>query len=308
MIETENLTKFYGELKALDGLTIKVGTGITGFLGPNGAGKTTTIKIMLGLLKPSSGNVRVLGYDPAQEPLEIRKKVGFLPENPRPYKYMTGREFLHFIAKLRGLKTKQSTEEISKLLNQVGLAERAKDKISSYSKGMVQRLFLAQALIGDPELIILDEPTAGLDPVGREEILALLKELCKTGKSVFISSHILSEIERVCTRVIIIDRGRLVLEGDVDKIKEEFSSGRYKIKSDKPELIFKELTGKSYVKDVWIEGDTVVVMPNDDKTLRKAVLEISNNLDCDVFSLEKEIPSLQDVFISLIKRRGGKVE
>lgn len=292
----------------MDGLTIKIGKGITGFLGPNGAGKTTTIKILLGLLKPSSGNVHVLGYDPTREPLEIRKRVGFLPENPRPYRYMTGREFLNFIAKLRGLKTRQSAEEISKLLNQVGLAERAKDKISSYSRGMVQRLFLAQALIGDPELIILDEPTAGLDPIGREEILALLKELGKTGKSIFISSHILSEIERVCTQIIIIDRGRLVLEGDVEKIKEEFSSGRYRIKSDNPELILKELTGKSYVKDVWIEGDTVMVLPSDEKALRKAVLEISNNIGCDIFSLEKEVPSLQDVFISLIKKHGGKIE
>lgn len=261
----------------------------------------------MGLLTPSSGKAFVLGINPIEEPIKVRKKVGFLPENPRPYKNMKGSEFLDFIAKLRGVPAKQRKEEISDLLEQVGLAERAEDRISSYSRGMIQRLFIAQTLIGDPELILLDEPTAGLDPLGREDIINLLRELSKSGKSIFISSHILSEVERVCRHVLIIDRGQLILEGDVEKIKEEFASGRYKVKSDKPEMLLKKLLGKSYIKDAWIEDDAIMVIPTDDKEFRKRVLEISVGLSCEVFSLEKELPSLQNIFVSLIKKRGGKI-
>lgn len=308
MIVTENLTKFYGKLRAIESLTVNVKKGITGFLGPNAAGKTTTIKILMGLLTPSSGKALVLGIDPTKSPLEIRRKVGFLPENPRPYKYMRGNEFLDFIAKLRGLPTKVRREEISRLLEEVGLADRGKDKISTYSRGMIQRLFIAQTLIGNPDLIILDEPTAGLDPIGREEIINLLTDLGKTGKSIFVSSHILGEIERACDYVLIIDRGQLVLEGEVDRIKEEFATGRYRVKSDKPDLLLKELEGKTYVKDLWIEDDAVIVMPYDDKEFRKGVLELSVSLGCEVFSLEKELPSLQNIFVSLIKKRGGEIK
>ncbi|MEM3551090.1 MAG: ABC transporter ATP-binding protein, partial [Candidatus Bathyarchaeia archaeon] len=154
MIVTENLTKFYGKLKALDDLTINVRSGITGFLGPNGAGKTTTIKILMGMLKPTRGKALVLGIDPTKKPIEIKKNVGFLPENPKPYRNMNGLEFLNFIAKLRGLRD-QREREVSELLQKVGLSERAKDKISTYSRGMIQRLAIAQALIGDPQLILL---------------------------------------------------------------------------------------------------------------------------------------------------------
>lgn len=303
----DNLTKFYGNLKALDSLTANVKKGITGFLGPNAAGKTTTIKILMGLLTPSSGKALVLGIDPSKNPSEMRRKVGFLPENPKPYRYMRGSEFLDFIAKLRGIPRDVRRNEIPRLLDEVGLAERGKDKISTYSRGMIQRLFIAQTLIGDPELIILDEPTAGLDPIGREEILNLLTNLGETGKSVFISSHILAEVERACDHVLIIDKGQLVLEGDVDKIKENFASGRYRVKTDKPELLLKELQGKAYVKEAWIEDNIVMVMPSDDKEFRNGILRLSVGLQCEVFSLEKELPSLQNIFVSLIKKRGGEI-
>lgn len=308
MIVTERLTKFYGKLRALDSLTFSVKKGITGFLGPNAAGKTTTIKILMGLLTPSSGKASVLGIDPAKAPLEIKRRVGFLPENPRPYKYMKGSEFLDFVGKLRGIPKKVRMEEISKILDYVGLAERGKDRISTYSRGMIQRLFIAQTLIGHPDLIILDEPTAGLDPIGREEIINLLIDLAKVGKSIFISSHILSEVERACDYVLIIDRGQLVLEGEVKKIREDFASGRYRVKSDKPELLLKGLQGKSYVKDVWIEDNVVMVMPFNDKEFRKGVFELSVSLGCEIFSLEKELPSLQNVFVSLLRRRGGEIK
>ncbi|MGQ9465901.1 MAG: ABC transporter ATP-binding protein [bacterium] len=308
VIVTERLTKFYGKLIALDNLTFSVKKGITGFLGPNAAGKTTAIKILMGLLTPSSGRALVLGIDPTKDPLEIKRRVGFLPENPKPYKYMKGSEFLDFVGKLRGIPAKVRKEETSKLLDHVGLTGRGKDRISTYSRGMIQRLFIAQTLIGNPDLIMLDEPTAGLDPIGREEIINLLIDLAKVGKSIFISSHILSEVEKACSYVLIIDKGQLVLEGEVSKIREDFASGRYQVKSDKPELLLKELQGKSYVKDVWIEDNVVMVMPSNDREFRKGVLELSVSLSCEIFSLEKELPSLQNVFVSLIKKRGGEIK
>lgn len=281
--------------------------GITGFLGPNAAGKTTTIKILMGLLKPTSGKALVLGIDPTQKPLDVRKHVGLLPETPKPYRNMSGWEFLYFIAKIRGLHERKK-EEVNALLQKVGLLDRAKDKISTYSRGMVQRLAIAQALIGDPDLILLDEPTAGLDPLGREEMISLIMELGKAGKSVFISSHILSEVERACSRVLIIDRGQLILDGKIEEIKNEFSSGRYRVKVDKPDLLIKELSERGYVKEVWLEEGNIMALPIDEREFRKCVLEISVRLGCEVFSLEKELPTLQDVFVSLIKKRGGEIK
>jgi ABC-2 type transport system ATP-binding protein len=308
IIKTENLTKYYGKLKAIDNLSIEARKGITGFLGPNAAGKTTTIKILLGLLKPDSGRASVLGIDPMKEPLKVRMQVGFLPENPRPYKYMDGWSFMDFIAKLRGVPSHERKDEIKTLLEKVGLLERAKSKIATYSRGMIQRISIAQALLGKPKLIILDEPTAGLDPLGREEVLILLKELSKTGSNIFISSHILSEVERICDHVIIIDRGQLILEGNVEKIKEEFASGRYKIKTDKPEILLKELLQQSYVKEAWIEDNILFATPNNDKDFRRGIFELSYKLQCEIFSLEKELPSLQNIFVSLIKKRGRSIK
>jgi ABC-2 type transport system ATP-binding protein len=193
-------------------------------------------------------------------------------------------------------------------VEKVGLSERKKDKIKTYSRGMVQRLFIAQTLVGNPDLIILDEPTAGLDPLGREEVINLLKELRQMGKSVFISSHILGEVERASANVMIIDQGQLILEGNVQKIKEAFASGRYRIKTDKPDVLLKELSLQSYVKEVWNEDDFLIALPSNDKDFRNGIFELSKKSGCELFSMEKEMPSLQDVFVSLIKKRGGKIK
>lgn len=307
VISAEKLTKYYVKFKALDNLTFNVREGITGFLGPNAAGKSTTIKIFLGLLKPSSGKALVLGIDPTKNPLKVKRSVGFLPENPRPYKNMSGKEFLEFIGKLRGLSSIQRKEEINKLLEKVGLKDRASDKISTYSRGMVQRLFIAQTLIGEPQLILLDEPTAGLDPIGREEVINLIREFGKTGKSFFISSHILSEVEKACDQILIIDRGQLILQGNVRQIKEEFASGRYKIRVDKPEIFLKEILQQDYIKDGWVEDEMIFAIPSNEREFRKGVLELSSRLNCDLFSLEKEVPSLQEIFVSLIRKKGGVI-
>jgi len=222
VIKTENLTKYYRDVKALESLNLEVKSGIFGFLGPNAAGKTTTIKILVGLVKPTSGKAYVMGFDAVEESLEIRKRVGYLPESPVFYEELSGWEYLDFIGRLKGLKKEQRKTEIRTLLEKVGLLEQSKRKIKGYSAGMLQRLGFAQALLGDPDLLILDEPTSNLDPLGREDVIRLIKDLGAEGKKIFISSHILSEVERVCEEVAILDNGRLIMQEKIETLRAKY--------------------------------------------------------------------------------------
>ncbi len=225
MIKTEHLTKIFvsnwrrRKIRAVDDLNLEIGPGeIYGFLGPNGAGKTTALKLILGLLFPTSGCSTVLGQDSRR--LEFRGEVGFLPENPYFYDYLTGGEFLDFYGRLFGLPAGLRRERIARLLLLVDL-ERAGDlRLGKYSKGMLQRIGMAQALINDPRLLILDEPQSGLDPAGRRQIRDLIVKLRTEGKTVLFSSHILTDAEMICDRVGIIHRGRLVASGSLDQLLE----------------------------------------------------------------------------------------
>jgi ABC-2 type transport system ATP-binding protein len=184
---------------------------VFGFLGPNGAGKTTTVKILLGLVRPTSGEARIFGK-PAGD-AEARRQVGYLPENFRFHDWLTGSALLEFHARLAGLSQAERRERIPRVLDLVGLGGRGDDRIRGYSKGMTQRIGLAQAIIHDPDLVLLDEPTSALDPVGRREVRDLIRSLRSRGMTVFLNSHLLSEIEMVCDRVAIVDRGRVVRSG-----------------------------------------------------------------------------------------------
>jgi len=223
-IVTENLTKSYGSgwpgrppFVALDGLSLTVGRGeIFGFLGPNGAGKTTTLKILLGLVRATSGRALLLGR-PAGD-VDTRRRIGFLPESPYFYDYLTAEEFLGFYGQLAGLNRAVIAERITDLLHLVGLADARSRQLRKFSKGMLQRIGLAQALIHDPELVILDEPMTGLDPVGRKQVRDLILSLRDRGKTVFFSTHILHDVEMICDRVGIVIKGRLVASGRVDEL------------------------------------------------------------------------------------------
>lgn len=223
-IVTENLTKSYPSgwpgrppFVALDGLSLNVGRGeIFGFLGPNGAGKTTTLKILLGLVRPTSGSAFLLGQ-PAGD-VATRRRIGFLPESPYFYDYLTAEEFLGFYGQLAGLDRSAINQRVTDLLGLVGLAEARTRQLRKFSKGMLQRVGLAQALIHDPELIILDEPMTGLDPVGRKQVRDLILSLRDCGKTVFFSTHILHDVEMICDRVGIVMKGRLVASGRVDEL------------------------------------------------------------------------------------------
>ncbi|MFN0085295.1 MAG: ATP-binding cassette domain-containing protein [Blastocatellia bacterium] len=224
MLELDNLTCDYHagfwrkrRVRALDGLSLSVEAGeVFGFLGSNGAGKTTAFKALMGMIRPVAGTARILGR--AIEDLEMRARIGYLPEQPSFYDHLTAREFLHYCGSLFGLPRDESRRRAERLLGQVGLGEDAEKPLRQFSKGMLQRAGLAQALINNPEVLFLDEPMSGLDPLGRREVRDLIAGLRERGKTVFFSSHILTDVEAMCDRVAIIHCGRLVECGRLSEI------------------------------------------------------------------------------------------
>jgi ABC-2 type transport system ATP-binding protein len=222
LVEARGLTKRYDEVLAVDNLSFRVGPGeIYGLLGPNGAGKTTTILMLLGLSEPTSGEARVLGLDPARQPLEVKRRVGYLPDAVGFYGRLTGRENLAYTARLNGLADDGADSLVDELLEQVGLTDAADRPTDTYSRGMLQRLGIADALVKEPAILILDEPTASIDPSGVADMLALIQRLVRErGLAVLLSSHLLAQVERLCDRVGIFSRGRLVAEGTVAELAD----------------------------------------------------------------------------------------
>jgi ABC-2 type transport system ATP-binding protein len=220
-IKTTGLTKTYGEKRALDDVNLVVPEGsIFGFLGPNGAGKTTTLRILTGLARPTSGSVQILSHDVAMAGNEVRADVGFLPDVPGFYEWMTAEGLLRFAGGLFGIGGPVLEERVAMLLDLAGLGG-VKTKIGGYSRGMKQRLGVAQALVNAPKLLLLDEPTSALDPIGRKDVLDMLTSL-RGRTTVFFSTHILSDVERVCDTVAILDRGRVVAHGPIDELKARY--------------------------------------------------------------------------------------
>ncbi len=222
LVQTTGLTKRYGDLVAVDRLDLVVHAGqVYGLLGPNGAGKTTTIMMLLGLTEPTEGTARVLGLDPARDALEVKRRVGYLPDAVGFYGRLSGRENLRYTAALNGLPPADAERLIDDVLAQVGLAAAADRPTGGYSRGMLQRLGIADALLKDPAILILDEPTTSIDPAGVAELLALIRSLvAERGVGVLLSSHLLSQVERLCDRVGIFWRGRLLAEGTVGEVAE----------------------------------------------------------------------------------------
>ncbi len=221
VIETTGLSKTYkahgGRIKAVDDLTLAVEQGeIFGLVGPNGSGKTTTLKLLLGLLYPTKGKATIFGKEPAIDS-SVRRRVGFLPEGPYFYEHLNAVEVLAFYAQLFRMPPEEARDRIDGLLEQVGMADRKRVRLGECSKGMVQRIGLAQALINDPDLVLLDEPTSGLDPLGARDMRNYIISLREQGKTVFLCSHLLNEVERMCDRVAILDQGRLL---EVLRIKD----------------------------------------------------------------------------------------
>ncbi len=216
-VETRGLRKTFGSLVAVDDLTIAVGEGeVFGFLGPNGAGKTTSVKMLMGLTRPSSGEARLLGRPLGDR--GARRRIGFLPEMFRFHDWLTGEELLDLHARLYGMSAAERQRRVPEVLHMVGMYGRRGERLRAYSKGMQQRVGLAQALLPDPRLVILDEPTSALDPIGRLDVRTIIQTLRAEGRTVFLNSHLLSEVESVCDRVAIINRGRVAATGPMREL------------------------------------------------------------------------------------------
>jgi ABC-2 type transport system ATP-binding protein len=223
-IRTEGLTKHYKKgfwrprpYAALEDLTLRVGQGeIFGFLGPNGAGKTTTLKLLMQLIFPTSGNAEILGHPVGD--VSVRRRIGYLPENPYFYDNLTAEELLVYFARMFGLGPREGRARAARLLDEVGIGAERRFQLRKFSKGMVQRVGIAQALVNEPEVVFLDEPMSGLDPLGRRDVRELILKLRAEGRTVFFSSHVLSDAEALCSRVAILAKGRLVVSGSVDEL------------------------------------------------------------------------------------------
>jgi ABC-2 type transport system ATP-binding protein len=229
-IQTENLTKRYGDITAVDNLNLSLRPGeVFGLLGPNGSGKTTTIMMLLGLTEPTAGGARVFGHDPRREPLRVKRAVGYLPDSVGFYDELTAWENLRYTASLNGLPSKEAAARIADVLARMGLADVAHRKVGTFSRGMKQRLGLADVLLKQPRAAILDEPTLGLDPEAALEFLDLIRALKSHGMVVLLASHLLHQVQAVCDRVGLFHKGRMVLEGRVDELAERVLGGTYRI-------------------------------------------------------------------------------
>ena len=228
VVETHNLTKRYHDKLAVNTLNLVVQEGeIFGFLGPNGAGKTTTILMLLGLTEPTSGRASVCGFDPTHEPLEVKRRVGYLPENPGFYEDLSARENLLYMARLNRIPKDEASRRTSEVLEQVGLSEDGRRLVREYSRGMKQRLGIAEVLVKNPSAVILDEPTLGIDPDGAIQVLELIKGLNREHRlTVMLSSHQLQQVQQICNRVGIIVKGRLIVQGEMDELGRAILKGR----------------------------------------------------------------------------------
>lgn len=301
VIKTEGLTKhFYDPLRrqaitAVDNLDLIVERGeIFGFLGPNGAGKTTTIKMLLGLIFPTSGQAWVLGNPIGDK--KTREKISYMPENPYFYDYMTGEDLLYFYGGLFGLKGEALRKKVDELLGIVGLSEHRKKELRGYSRGMLQRIGIAQALINDPELLILDEPTSGLDPIAHREVRELLIRLKEQGKTIFLCSHQLSDVEMVCDRVGIMNRGKLVRTGRLEDLLKvgEMEIAVEGLDPSKIDAVEK-IASRIYKKD----GEVLLYADGEDKA--QEIIDFVRQNGGKILSMVPLRRSLEELFVEIVK-------
>ncbi|HDR6278065.1 MULTISPECIES: ABC transporter ATP-binding protein [Bacillus] len=302
IVETNNLTKKYKKSSVVSRVNLKIPEGeIYGFLGPNGAGKTTSIRMLLGLIKATEGNVTIFGKDLNKNRLSILSDVGALVENPSYYAHLNAIENLEVYRLLRNI----PKEKLHSVLKTVGLQNAAHQKVKEYSLGMKQRLGLAIALLGDPRLLILDEPTNGLDPQGIHEMRELIKSLAKErGITILVSSHLLSEIDQMATYVGIISKGRLIFQDKIEILRQH-SHNSIKILVNKPKEAWKIILA-SGIPSV-VEEDKIIISNTDNTAIAKIVKALVAN-DISVFRIEEEKNSLEDIFLNIVKEEQNDVQ
>lgn len=235
MIELHNASRWYGQVIGLNDVTCQIGPGVTALLGMNGAGKSTMMKLVTGQIRPTTGDVRAFGEDPFANP-NVYRRLGYCPEIDNFYEHRTGRQFVYILARMAGYGDAEAKRRTQLRLEQVGMADRADRKIAGYSKGMRQRIKLAQAMIHDPDVILLDEPLNGLDPIGRRDFIALLSSLADAGKGILVSSHILYEVEQMTRSILLLHRGRLLATGDLTVIRELLDKYPHRVRIETPNV------------------------------------------------------------------------
>ncbi|HMK91617.1 MAG TPA: ABC transporter ATP-binding protein [Thermoleophilia bacterium] len=299
-VELRGLSKRYGSRMALDGVDLIVPEGsIFGFLGPNGAGKTTTLRILGGLAPPTAGSARVLGHDVNAATNEVRALIGYLPDVPGFYKWMTAREFLCFSGGLFGLDGPTLEARVAALLDLAGLTG-VDARVGGYSRGMKQRLGVAQALINAPRLLLLDEPTSALDPIGRKEVLEMVAALAGR-TTVFFSTHILADVERVCDSVAVLDRGRVIEQAAIDDLKRRHGRGqRLLVEVDDPARFAQTVAGQPWLQLIERSADTLRLTVVDMATAERAVPAAVAAQGLALRRLEADEVSLEEVFVELV--------
>lgn len=297
VIQTHELSKRYGRVVAVQDLNLHIEAGeVFGLLGPNGSGKTTTILMLLGLTEPSGGWARVLGFDPVREPLSLKRRVGYLPDSVGFYGELTAWENLAYTARLNGIPPREAEGRIGAVLERMGLSEAAHRPVATFSRGMRQRLGLAEVLLKEPQVVILDEPTLGLDPEAAQAFLGMIRQLKEEGITVLLSSHLLQQVQAVCDRVGLFHRGKLVLEGKVNELAQRVLGGAYRIRLEAGavEGIAERLRVLPGVNRVEPDGAGMRLEAAQDirPLVARTVLEAGGELR----SLSLEIPSLDEVY------------
>jgi len=294
-IETHQLRKEYGAKTAVQGLNLQVPPGeVFGFLGPNGAGKSTTVKMLLGLVHPTSGEIKIFGKSP-RAPL-TRLNVGFLPEHFRYHEWLRASEFLAFHGKLYGMPTEVLSKRIPQLLELVGLADSAQVRLSKFSKGMLQRIGLAQAMVNKPDLIFLDEPTSGLDPLGRRLVRKIIRQLKTEGTTIFLNSHFLSEVEVTCDRVAFIKNGAVVQLDTMADLMNQTTEVTLRVDTLKPDLL--EALGRLGTQ-LQVNGTTASLLVDNQEVLPEiAQLTLAHNVK--LYELSPRQSSLEEIFVRII--------
>ncbi len=313
MINVDNLSKFYGNVEAVRGISFDVEEGeIVGFLGPNGAGKSTTMKILTGYMPASSGSAHIAGFDVSQDPLNVQKNLGYLPENNPLYPEMTVSAYLDYSASIKGLSASEKNSAIGSVIEKCGLENVRYRVIGHLSKGYRQRVGLAQALVNDPPVMLLDEPTSGLDPAQIVEIRNLIKEL-KGNRTIMLSTHILPEVNMVCDRVVIIHQGKLAAAGELDALADSMNEKNRTFLSvvgeeDKFSDILKKIDGVENVRLRGIKNGEVHYEVDSEKDLRSnlasAVYEKSGKLT----EIRKESITLEEIFVKIVSGETGSIE
>ncbi len=308
VVETQDLTKIFGgKLIAVNNVSLKVENGsILGFLGQNGAGKTTTIKLLLALCRPTAGYVKVFGERMTSNSKDLRRKIGYLPTNPKLPPKMSPVGYLDYVGKLFSLGKEERTNRLSNLIRAVGLLPSASREIRGFSTGMITRLGLAAALMNDPELLILDEPTSGLDPAGRRSTLELISEMGKS-KTVFVSSHILSDIDRICTHAAVIDNGKVIFSGSIKDMKKNTRGNLLRLELDGDlDLFCEKLKKTAGITDCARRGNFAVDVSVDLDVCSMAdaireVVELISQQNLDFISINSSSSSIEDAFLEMLK-------